>query len=85
MNSVCTRPPSAGQSATSGCGCPRAEVVELARLFGKGVAARAALRLLLDRRPTRPSDARLQQELADKGTDIARRTVTKYRHGLHCG
>ena len=64
---------------------PAGEVVELARLFGKGVAARAALRLLLDRRPTRPSDARLQQELADKGTDIARRTVTKYRHGLHCG
>lgn len=64
---------------------PAGQVVELARLFGKGVAARAALRLLLDRQPTRPSDARLQQELAGEGTDIARRTVTKYRHGLHCG
>lgn len=61
---------------------PGGEVVDLACLFGKGVAARAALEELLAPAGVRSSDTVLRDELARRGIVVARRTVTKYRHTL---
>lgn len=61
---------------------PTGEIVELARLFGKGVAIRAVLRDLLADTDAPRSDARLREELSRRGLRVARRTVTAYRHSL---
>lgn len=61
---------------------PQGRVVDLACLFGKGVAARSTLQALIASAGKRKSDAELCTELAEYGFHIARRTVVKYRHAL---
>lgn len=61
---------------------PHGAVVDLACLFGKGVAARNALQELMSSDGAGTSDAALREELSLQGIQIARRTVTKYRHAL---
>lgn len=61
---------------------PSGEVVDLSCLFGKSVAARAAVEQLISEGTGSRSDAGLRDVLARQGVDIARRTVTKYRHGI---
>ncbi|MEX5270887.1 hypothetical protein [Kocuria sabuli] len=64
---------------------PAGEIVDLACLFGQGVAARAALLELMTQTSGHTSDATLRDELSRRGVRIARRTVTKYRHAQHVG
>lgn len=61
---------------------PSGEVADLSCLFGKGVATRMALQGLLAGAQTGMSDEVLRGQLSRQGFDIARRTVTKYRHSL---
>lgn len=60
---------------------PRGDIVDLACLFGKGVAAKSALLELLAEAGG-CSDDDLRRKLSERGFRIARRTVTKYRHSL---
>ena len=61
---------------------PSGDIEDLACLFGKGVATRTALQGLLAAAPDALSDEALRGQLARQGFDVARRTVTKYRHSL---
>jgi RNA polymerase sigma-54 factor len=61
---------------------PSGEVADLSCLFGKGVATRTALQGLLTGGQNAVSDEALREQLSRRGFDIARRTVTKYRHSL---
>ena len=61
---------------------PSGEVTDLSCLFGKGVATRTALQGLLTGARNAISDEVLREQLSRQGIDIARRTVTKYRHSL---
>lgn len=61
---------------------PSGEVADLSCLFGKGVATRTALQGLLTGAQNAMSDEVLRERLSRQGFDIARRTVTKYRHSL---
>lgn len=61
---------------------PSGDVADLSCLFGKGVATRTALQGLLTGAPDALSDEMLRAQLARQGFDVARRTVTKYRHSL---
>lgn len=61
---------------------PSGTIADLACLFGKGIAPRAALQGLLAAAPAAMSDELLREQLSRQGYDIARRTVTKYRHQL---
>lgn len=61
---------------------PSGEVTDLSCLFGKGVATRTALQGLLAGARNAMSDEVLREHLSRQGIDIARRTVTKYRHSL---
>ncbi|MET1087148.1 MAG: hypothetical protein ABWY04_08510 [Arthrobacter sp.] len=61
---------------------PSGEIADLSCLFGKGVATRAALQGLLTAEQDALSDEVLREQLSRQGFDIARRTVTKYRHSL---
>ncbi|WP_457946080.1 hypothetical protein ACTAQI_11895 [Pseudarthrobacter sp. alpha12b] len=60
---------------------PSGSITDLACLFGKGLAARAALQESMAAAGT-ASDEKLREELARNGFVIARRTVNKYRHAL---
>ena len=61
---------------------PSGEVADLSCLFGKGVATRTALQGLLTGAQNAVSDEVLREQLSRLGFDVARRTVTKYRHSL---
>lgn len=61
---------------------PMGNVRDFSCLFGKGVATRTALQGLLTGAPDAVSDEMLREQLARQGFDVARRTVTKYRHSL---
>ncbi|MEU5844556.1 hypothetical protein [Rhodococcus sp. NPDC047139] len=62
---------------------PSGQVMDLANLFGKSVAARAHLSALAAQRSDLPrNDRALRGLLADVGVDVARRTVAKYRAQL---
>lgn len=61
---------------------PRGDIVDLACLFGKGVAARSALQELLADAGGHTTDDELRRELSVRGFRIARRTVAKYRQSL---
>lgn len=61
---------------------PSGTVADLACLFGKGMAARAALQESIAAAGA-ASDEQLRDELARSGFVIARRTVNKYRRSLH--
>lgn len=58
------------------------QVVELACLFGRGIAERWALERLLGLDPSL-SDQQLCDQMSRQGITLARRTITKYRHTLH--
>ncbi|MGN7200843.1 RNA polymerase factor sigma-54 [Arthrobacter sp. SAFR-044] len=60
---------------------PSGAVIDLACLFGKGLAARAALQESIAAGGA-ASDEQLRAELARNGFTIARRTVNKYRRSL---
>jgi RNA polymerase sigma-54 factor len=63
---------------------PSGTVTDLACLFGKGLAARAALQeYMTTAAGGAASDEQLRAELARSGFVIARRTVNKYRRSLH--
>lgn len=63
---------------------PTGSVTDLACLFGKGLAARAALRESITTAGP-ASDEQLREMLARGGFSVARRTVNKYRHTLQQG
>lgn len=61
---------------------PSGRVVELACLFGRGIADRWLLERLLGLDPGL-SDQQLCDQMSRQGITLARRTITKYRHTLH--
>lgn len=61
---------------------PSGSITDLACLFGKGLAPRAAMQAFLTAAPGGMSDEQLREKLARTGFPIARRTVNKYRHSL---
>ena len=63
---------------------PTGSVTDLACMFGKGLAARAALRESITTAGP-ASDEQLREMLARGGFSVARRTVNKYRHTLQQG
>ncbi|WP_197060659.1 RNA polymerase factor sigma-54 [Arthrobacter sp. L77] len=61
---------------------PKGNIVDLSCLFGKGVAARIAVANLVAAAPDGRSANMLRGDLSGQGIEIARRTVSKYRHDL---
>ena len=61
---------------------PDGRVVPLAAMFGASTSVMEALRELLAGAERPSSDDQLAEELARRGHQVARRTVTKYRNAL---
>lgn len=58
---------------------PNKKIVPLAMFFDRSLNVRTVIKEIIDHEPAPLSDSELVEILAERGFDVARRTVAKYR------